>query len=983
MFDNTKKNAVPATELRTTTKTQSQEQASGFGRIALVEQLVQRLQSAAPESMLQPQQDLHRLRQLVGPLKARQLLERETDEPEEPTESLLDIDYHFAFDYDGDGQKEQKRLYFKQVGSHLEFIINPDPVPFEEFVNGISVLKNDATIAQDLDDLQLELFKTDNSGKITSTRRAIGQSSGQTIRGLLLKLANRINHLKADAEKPVTVVNATTTQISYSGTSETINNGLTADPLTTVPPANSFWTGYKPRVSNTPFMQALNKVGAYVRGHMLNGQLHGPGEDENLVPISSETNSQMEKKLEHPLKDLVNGKNRVLYYKIKPRSTTLNTGNGFIDQLPQGFDATYGTYTYSGSGARANLANWTRGALTAVPIDHTASLVPRANRSWNKAPEKLIGPGIYTAIAHPRGEWPALESDGRISSPGGLVSRPAQTVWSVEKFPLWTLRDSANPEIVTEKNTYFKSNNSNPIVEEAKGLRYSIMPTDQEVADLANTQVTKSLPYIYQLDDKIWTTYNTYFNSYDKARVLVEHHLTKSSFSAEFYQKVCQKVEQGYDSYEKARNVYDATLDKRRLYGEALVDVEFTSATGTSDELLQSFERLTEAQDALKKSRSVLGRTVGYASAIMQHAQQWHNEIEPLMTKYKDQLAQATPQQPTIDVTTNADVNSSPPPQPLLDTTLNTGMQTSSAMQTVDNSSVSAIQDALTITDLSTAANAGHDDEHKQDDVQEMDYIDRIEQHDLEEAKRLSEQSVAIDEGIADFFIIGHAHGDANACFISSLLQHAKGLGSEAEPSKQEVEQVRLELVKSSIIKDQEEIDIASEGEKVIEYIKAKYDPSLKVIALLNGRPDVETPISDGTKEAIIYLAPGHFIPVWRKIRANASSVGLSDPQAPLNSGLVPSQSNLSGIDMDIPVLPTTAPVLNQTTPFNPMNSSLVFGLAQQPVLSLGNTPSLFGQTVSLGLANTGFDFSASWEKSVSKENSVDMGGSAENHKKT
>ena len=70
----------------------------------------------------------------------------------------------------------------------------------------------------------------------------------------------------------------------------------------------------------TAFSKLYNAIkkrkGAYVRGHLLNSHVHGPGINTNLVPIDSTWNtSKMEPKVEDPLKRLVLNENEVVYYK--------------------------------------------------------------------------------------------------------------------------------------------------------------------------------------------------------------------------------------------------------------------------------------------------------------------------------------------------------------------------------------------------------------------------------------------------------------------------------------------------------------------------------------------------------------------------------------------------------------------------------------------------------------------------------------------
>lgn len=49
-----------------------------------------------------------------------------------------------------------------------------------------------------------------------------------------------------------------------------------------------------PKGSALPFYQALHQIrNNWVQGHMLNDNIHGPGEPKNLVPITGTLNTNM------------------------------------------------------------------------------------------------------------------------------------------------------------------------------------------------------------------------------------------------------------------------------------------------------------------------------------------------------------------------------------------------------------------------------------------------------------------------------------------------------------------------------------------------------------------------------------------------------------------------------------------------------------------------------------------------------------------
>ncbi|MGF6848198.1 hypothetical protein QFZ51_003433 [Chitinophaga sp. W3I9] len=62
---------------------------------------------------------------------------------------------------------------------------------------------------------------------------------------------------------------------------------------------------------------ALNKKITYIRGHMLNDHLHGPGTNDNLVPISTPFNSLMKTTVEAKTKEAVNANNKVVRFEVE------------------------------------------------------------------------------------------------------------------------------------------------------------------------------------------------------------------------------------------------------------------------------------------------------------------------------------------------------------------------------------------------------------------------------------------------------------------------------------------------------------------------------------------------------------------------------------------------------------------------------------------------------------------------------------------
>ncbi|PWV47733.1 DNA/RNA non-specific endonuclease [Chitinophaga sp. S165] len=73
----------------------------------------------------------------------------------------------------------------------------------------------------------------------------------------------------------------------------------------------------------TKLWRRLRNLADYKRGHMLNEQVHGPGINTNLVPVSTKLNNKMRESVEKVTKEAVNANNKVVRFEAE----SLNWGN--------------------------------------------------------------------------------------------------------------------------------------------------------------------------------------------------------------------------------------------------------------------------------------------------------------------------------------------------------------------------------------------------------------------------------------------------------------------------------------------------------------------------------------------------------------------------------------------------------------------------------------------------------------------------------
>ncbi|MDZ8085219.1 MAG: DUF4157 domain-containing protein [Nostoc sp. DedQUE12b] len=69
----------------------------------------------------------------------------------------------------------------------------------------------------------------------------------------------------------------------------------------------------------------------YIKGHLLNDNLGGPGSAQNLYPITADANSKHVRQVENKVKDWVNSQGYWVYYKVEVANEKVDLANGVIN----------------------------------------------------------------------------------------------------------------------------------------------------------------------------------------------------------------------------------------------------------------------------------------------------------------------------------------------------------------------------------------------------------------------------------------------------------------------------------------------------------------------------------------------------------------------------------------------------------------------------------------------------------------------------
>ena len=97
--------------------------------------------------------------------------------------------------------------------------------------------------------------------------------------------------------------------------SDTFCAKVVMEPLSLLPRDDNI-VGTPPE-QETQLWRDLTNIAGYKRGHMLNMHLHGPGTNDNLVPISTAFNSRMREGIEKASKEKVNSENKVVRFEAE------------------------------------------------------------------------------------------------------------------------------------------------------------------------------------------------------------------------------------------------------------------------------------------------------------------------------------------------------------------------------------------------------------------------------------------------------------------------------------------------------------------------------------------------------------------------------------------------------------------------------------------------------------------------------------------
>ncbi|NET58188.1 MAG: DUF4157 domain-containing protein [Symploca sp. SIO2E6] len=196
-------------------------------------------------------------------------------------------------------------LLFKGKNKNAKLMIQSTPKVLEEHLRTLKeqhkgsprTLKTIAaieSISQEIDNLKSE--------------KTIGKGTGEKIQKKLKLISDKLAVIPGSAVPPTKVKWDTR---NWGG--DKIGESMLAEPLSVNPGGLS---GSEPHQESALWLKVKQRKGKYIRGHLLNHHVHGPGSNNNLTPITGMLNTNMETKVESKVKHLVLGENEVVSYGV-------------------------------------------------------------------------------------------------------------------------------------------------------------------------------------------------------------------------------------------------------------------------------------------------------------------------------------------------------------------------------------------------------------------------------------------------------------------------------------------------------------------------------------------------------------------------------------------------------------------------------------------------------------------------------------------
>ncbi len=233
---------------------------------------------------------------------------------------------------------EKHRLYIKGKSGSAKLMMASTPTPYMNFINTLDTSNSDSAekiakakiIAAQLDVLIKQNANESSKDKIIDGSIKIQNKLDQLaeITAPMVKADPGKEPLQGD-NKPANISSrSSVTHGTQSLSSNTVGMTMTADFLGPNHPKGSATKGNQPSLMSKLITSPKRyNNGKFIRGHLLNHELGGPGEDKNLFPITAEANKNHNIYVEEPLKQLVNNDKFWVFYSVNVKVSEIMLDN--------------------------------------------------------------------------------------------------------------------------------------------------------------------------------------------------------------------------------------------------------------------------------------------------------------------------------------------------------------------------------------------------------------------------------------------------------------------------------------------------------------------------------------------------------------------------------------------------------------------------------------------------------------------------------
>lgn len=213
---------------------------------------------------------------------------------------------------------ESHTLQFRGEGASAQLVVRSTEMTMAQFLVQLRAKTpaSDAAKQKQLGVIEAAAKTIDDIK--TRTDGKFGQADGATIANAMTTIATTLTAM-GEAALPPTVVKWTPVSIMGG----TVGGEMLADSLTL---NSGGYSGSAPYETNPLWLAVNRRSGVYVRGHLLNHHLFGPGKNENLVPITRKTNSDMSSQVEEKVKEKVLLEAKPVKYEVKADFSSKHTG---------------------------------------------------------------------------------------------------------------------------------------------------------------------------------------------------------------------------------------------------------------------------------------------------------------------------------------------------------------------------------------------------------------------------------------------------------------------------------------------------------------------------------------------------------------------------------------------------------------------------------------------------------------------------------